>query len=1173
MICYNCGLKVHSASAKECLFCGSKFGSFCRQCKAPNPAMSSFCCHCGSQLSNEKTGASVQNYSTLSESRKNVAILFADVSGFTSLSEKLDPELVREIINDCFSYITAPVYELGGTIDKYIGDCVMVLFGARTIHMDDAKRAVLCAIRMTELIRQFSEEKIKPLGFDLQLSIGVHFGLVVTGTVGNYFDMDYTVMGDTVNIAQRIQSNTPRSCIYVSEMVYKETHMDIQYDGPYTIQAKNKQNPIACYMPTAVINPLSSSREKVPMVGRHNCINQLADLVHQSVESCGYVIGISGPAGIGKSLLIEELLPHCPENMKIIKTECHPAYVNSPYSLISNMLMNIMNISPGESLIVKQSRIISYISFLMSKYDEEMVKRSYQFISFLMGIELDKETRDIITSMDTKSIYQEVANQLMQFFREFENRFHSFLIVEDMHWADEKSIALLKEIWANASNRGGHNIYLYTSRNEIDAFLDLSQEHHKHISLSSLGSDEVLEYVKLYMGCANVDKGFSDFVCSFSGGNPLYMYELLKYIKKAPLYHISQNTAYLERDIGKIPDSLSSLILSKLNYLSQEATELAQAASIVGKDFTLSVVNKLLGKDIERELFLKEAVNSNIIFPKTTFTYNGRMERLYSFAHETERETIYNSILNKKKVYYHRETAKAIEILYARNIESYHEVLGEHFEKGEEYIKASEYYSNAALHYKNLFNTQEALIYFQKAYNCFLKLRNPKTDSIYSLCMQIGELYSILSDFKNAKSFLNKALKNADNTNETWLAELQLARIYKDQSKYKEALKILDALQTQMKQSHTLYGSLLFLKCSIQRVIGQSQEALLNIKKAESILLKNKDYPNLAKVSNAAGIIYHTNSDIDNALKSYLKAYKYSEKTGDLQTLMKCAANMATIYHIQGNITSAMKYFNSAMELSKKISHRQGYITSCNNLGILYMDMGLFGKAKTLFEEAAKIAKETSTIFMQSAAMSNLADIEYYLGDYKAAKKHALFALEISKEIEDVEGEGINNIALAKISIEQNLLPEAKEYLQAAFAVYKDLNNGDGWSDYYYYLAQLHLEQQELQNAQEQVKVSLEHATKVQNTKKQSRALRLLGILQQELSLYDASVKSLDASIQLLEKEEAAFDLAKSLYLRALSHNRLGNEEAAQKDSKAALFHIKKIDKCKWTKIIEHGIS
>lgn len=1176
MICYNCGLKIHSTNAKECHFCGVKFGFQCSSCKTPNPIMAKFCFSCGSQQSIIKETSSVQNYSVLAESRKNVAILFADVTGFTALSEKLDPEILREIINDCFNYITVPVYELGGIIDKYIGDCVMVLFGAKTSHIDDTKRAVLCAVKMSKLIQEFSNERIKPLGFDLQLSIGVHYGLVVTGRIGNLYDMDYTVMGDTVNIAQRIQSNTPKSCVYVSEAIYRETNADIIYAGPFSINAKNKENPIICYMPTEIKKPLSSSDEPLPIVGRQNSLNELLDS-KDAVEGLGcdgsVIVGIIGPAGIGKSTLVGKLLPLFKEEVRVIKVECNPSLINSPYSLITNLLMTIMNINSTETLIVKQSRIISYISYIMAKYEEDEVKRTYQFISFLMGMEVDKETRDIISSMDAKIILREVTSQLALLFQEFEVKFQSLIIIEDIHWADTKSISLLKEIWTGNSSRKGKNLYIYTSRNTIEVLGVLHQNKNKLITLEPLDARSITEYIKLYFGCNQVESTCNNYIVNFSEGNPLYLNELLKYIKTMSLFNIFDNTLSLRKDIEKIPNSLQGLILSKLNYISEEATEVVQAASIIGKNFTTSVLDSLLGKDTESVYLLKEAVKSNIVYLKSTYTHGGIREELYSFSHETERETIYNSILNKKKIFYHKKAAKAIEALYSRNIESHYEVLGEHFEKGDEPLSAATYYSNAAEHYKNLFNTQEALIYFLKAYNCISKLNLASKAKLYYLCVQIGKLYSILSDFDKAKLFLNKALKYTDDINEKWAVELDLAGIFKEQSRYKESMSILDEIQDTMKQNHKLYGRLLFLKCIIQRITGKQQLALENIKKAESILQKNKDYENLAKVLNAAGVIYHTNSDIDNALKSYLKAYKYSEKNGDLLTLVKCAGNMATIFHIQGDLNNAMKYFNIALELSKKISHLQSYVTSSNNLGVLYMEKGQFERAKELFGEAAKIAEETSTLFMLSASLSNLSDNEYYLGHYAQAMKYAAKALEISKEIEDIEGEGINNICLAKINIEQVQLKDAKNYLDEAYKIYCELDTEDGWSDYYYYLGQYSMELKEFGEAMGYADKSKEHAIKCQNSRKQAKALMLMGILHYRQEDYPSSIRYFDTSYELLEKEEAFYEMIKSLYLRALSYKKLGNNDAAQRNLNLAKIYIKKIDKCKWTKIVEHGIN
>jgi tetratricopeptide (TPR) repeat protein len=237
------------------------------------------------------------------------------------------------------------------------------------------------------------------------------------------------------------------------------------------------------------------------------------------------------------------------------------------------------------------------------------------------------------------------------------------------------------------------------------------------------------------------------------------------------------------------------------------------------------------------------------------------------------------------------------------------------------------------------------------------------------------------------------------------------------------------------------------------------------------------------------------------------------------------------------------------------------------------MDKGSFHKAKALFEEAAKISKETSTLLTQSTSFSNIADIEYYLGNYKAASKYAAQALEISKEIEDVEGEGINNISLAKINIEQGQLEDAKNYLNAAYKIYSELDSEDGWSDYYYYLAQYYMELKKLTEALDLAQKSRELALKCQNNRKHAKALRLIGILLQRQENYADSTSYFDKSIELSEKEEAAYELTKSLYLRAVSNYQLDRKEAVNRDLRAAAANMKQIDKCKWTKVIEHGIS
>ena len=184
----------------------------CTKCGFDNPENARFCAGCGVQLST----VSKKKVDSLSDrgSRKKVAVLFADLSGFTALSEDSDPEEVTDLINDIFQRLSEVIYKYEGYIDKYMGDCVMALFGAPITHEDDALRSVLCGLEMLNVMKEFE---------GLNLSIGINYGIVMAGRVGSDQKMEYTVMGDTVNLAQRLETAAENGQILVSDQIVSQT--------------------------------------------------------------------------------------------------------------------------------------------------------------------------------------------------------------------------------------------------------------------------------------------------------------------------------------------------------------------------------------------------------------------------------------------------------------------------------------------------------------------------------------------------------------------------------------------------------------------------------------------------------------------------------------------------------------------------------------------------------------------------------------------------------------------------------------------------------------------------------------------------------------------------------------------------------------------------------------
>jgi len=1111
----------------------------------------------------------IQNLSSLNETRKNVTVIFADISGFTSLSEKMDPEIVRDIVNDCFSYVTRPVYELGGSIDKYIGDCVMIVFGAQYTHTDDVHRAVVCSMKMMHLIKEFSAERADQLGFELDLSIGVHYGLVVTGSVGNSFDKDYTVMGDTVNTAQRIQSHAPKGVIYVSEAVYQLTKEDFEYSDPVEFHVKNKEKPQRCYTPLRILNNPNGNQDDIFMVGRDEELHYLQMVLQKSLLEGGQVVALVGEGGIGKSRLIREFQYSLGDRIKVTTVECTPSSASKPFHLLGNLLMAMMNISPGDTLDVKRSRIISYVDYILGSVEEDRKKRNYQFLGLVMGIQSDNDLLKILDIMDMASIRSEVIKQLQYFLNAYAGKYKSVIVLEDLHWADSRSMSIIRELISDFHYP--NTMLICTSRTEIEGLASAVEKGIHCLPIKPFHRKQIERMAQEIIGCQKIDADFLDALEGFCGGNPHYLREFLIYIKRNNLYRLQDGMAVIPKDaINTIPDNLQNLILSKFNDMDDNLAYIIRIASIIGKDFPISVINYLMHRDVEA---MGELVSSMIAL-KSVYAVTGRLEKLYTFTQETEREVIYNSILMRQKKEYHKKIAEAIEYLYNRVLENYYEVLAEHFSKAGIVEKAVDYYCRSAMKHKVLHNYHEALEYFQKALKSIDNSgRSPGENRLIMIHKGISEICIMMARYEDAQYHAEKGLRIAHARDDKYAFQLIMARICKEKGKYDEAMEILSKMQPHLRQNSDLYGDFLLLRCTILRAIGHQEEALRVAKKAERVLTKNRDYENLAKTLNAAGVIYYSMGDTENALKYFDKSYQYSERVNDIQTMQKAAGNLGVINQSIGKTTSAIKYFNAAKELAQRMYHPQGYITSSINLGALYLDKGLLQKAKELFEKILKAAREIASPLYESAILTNLGDIHYQSEHYDGAKECFRDALVISQRIEDQEGTAMNLLGLAKVSLALKEWKEAKEHLEASLEGFQRLNNAGGMSDSYFYSSLWFLERGEWQEALEDAERSEKYAMECFNEQKRARALCMKGRIYQRKENWTVSLDYLTDAITIYESVDSEYDLAKSYYFRAISYRKLKMVKEAENDYEKAQENINSIDPCRWTRIIQQGIS
>lgn len=1161
MICFNCGIKLSGNDEKECRFCGVRLSVKCPSCGAFGPRMARFCFYCGSRLSAPDGQSSVENFGTLAEGRKNVAVIFADISGFTALSEKMDPEEVREIINDCFNYITVPVYELEGTIDKYMGDCVMILFGARYSHADDAGRAVTCAMKMMELADDFSRSVLSQRGITLKLSVGINFGLVVTGGVGNYFDRDYTVMGDIVNTAQRLQANAGRDNILVSESVHTETRDRFEYSEPKTVKVKNRETPVKCYIPLKIRTDRFAGGEQA-FLERQKEIGLLNSIYNEAQNSGLKCVNIIGDAGMGKTRLLREFNSKIGNDVKKVWTDCSAVSRNRSYSLLSGILSGIMSINPSDSNSMRQHRLISFLDYILSSYTDEEIERNYDFLGLLLGFERDAEFQGIFEAMSYDNIKWEILKQLSLFFTNLCRRQKLLMIVDDSQWADTSSLQLLNELFPLIGEARAVFLFSFRYENKL-----MSGRADCNIMLDSLTRDAVGSLACGVLGCENLEVGLLDAIVGITKGNPLYVKELTAGIKRKEAYIVKKGVVSLEKDeLENLPSSIQKLIASKISGLDDGTLKMLQTASVIGREFRLSVLSHILDHAVDESEMSGLPYQLGVVRMKAVHTSSKTVDRVYEFSHDIEREVIYESILNREKKALHKKTAEYIETEFKRDIENYYELLSEHYGKAGMPGKAADYHYRTALKLKRQYNLPAALDYFGR-FLVYSENRPGMDDRISECYREIGHIHFINANYGSALEYLQKAGSLALLEGDRHSAKLLVAEVYKDQGLFEEAMAVLDEIGARMAEGDPLYGAWLQMKCNILRIQGD-HEALGLARKSEKILLKAKDFRNLSETMKHAGMIFFIKGDIDNALSYMNKSFKYAGKNNHLDIMAKVSGDIGIIYHSTGMTSKAMEFLSKSMDISRKLSYRKGVTAAGINLGILYMDKGMFTMARKLFTESLEICREVSSKLYECISMTNLGDVEYELGNFERSTKYYLESMELARSISAPIEEGVNCIGLARVLIKAGDKTEADRLLEAANVIFRETDEASYNADYYACKGLLAQDGGDYETALGYYQSAEAAADECRNSRKKLKALRLKGGL---LLLQDKPGEAalvFDKAVAASKALDSDYEAAKCWFGRHKAMKASGRPEEAASSLAMADACIGRVDKCRWTEKI-----
>lgn len=649
--------------------------------------------------------------------RKLVTVMFADLSGFTALSEDLDPESVREVVNACFNRLTPVIEKYQGTVDKFIGDEIMALFGAPVARENDAERALRAALEMMDVLGAFNAER----GTDLGMHVGVNTGMVIAGGLGSDGREQYTVMGDAVNLAARLKDLASRGQIIVGEDTYRQALDAFEFEPLEPVSVKGKSKPVsACRLlqaRSAATGDRGASGLRSPLVGREGELGKITDALNALRRARGGVIAVIGEAGLGKSRLIAEARQRCGEGIQWAEGRAVSYGQGITYSVARDMLCRLL----GENPEAPPDAIAAALERSIEDGPAEWAQYVYPYLGRMLGVSLDADAQGRLEDLEPNALKSRTQAAFAEIIRARARREPQALVWEDLHWADPSSLGLLEELQSLVTDQPVLLVFVFRLEGDaIEGFharaAELLHEHYLPIQLAPLSTEQSGQLAKNLLRMGTLPDEARKLILDKVEGNPFFLEEVLRSLLDAGVVAFSDGRLVESRNLREIdvPDTLHAVIAARVDRLSSDDKKTLQTASVVGRVFQQRVIDRMLEPErateqIDRsldELRRREFVRLRL--PKA-------FDPEYIFKHVLTQEVTYSTLLIAQRKALHRVAGEAIEALFPDRMDELAATLAYHFERADRPQKAVEYLTSAIARARASFANAEAIAFCRRA--------------------------------------------------------------------------------------------------------------------------------------------------------------------------------------------------------------------------------------------------------------------------------------------------------------------------------------------------------------------------------------------------------------------------------------------------------------------------
>ena len=946
----------------------------------------SFCGHCGASVAEPPVPDASQTLRSfvaqpvadrlveaggeLPEERRLITALFADVSGFTSLADRLDPEDLLEVIDPVISGLSSIVGRYEGYVEKFAGDALLALFGAPVSHEDDAERALLVALEMHRELERMCKEL--PHEAELALHCGVNSGHGIARILGSEARMDYAVLGDSVILAQRLESAAPTGETYVSDLTYRLTADRFEFEPVGELTLKGKSEAVLAWRLLGERRFSARTTPAQALIGRDRELEELAGVLERAQEGWGGILVLTGEPGVGKSRLTDAARERAEaDGLRWLQTRCLSYGAGLAYWPYTDLLRTVAGILPQTPTEEAYEALVNAVR----------VSGAVPYFARLLG--LSAERHDDVDKLEPEAFRRGLHEAFASWLLELTAEDPLVLTLEDAHWADASSLELTRELGRLCEKRP---LALFlTARPEAETALEELVRGARAIRLEPLDKTGIGELVQHVLE-GQAPPGLVQWVIERTTGNPFFVEELVRALREHEILERDDGGWSLRPgwEEGEVPPTVEGLLAARIDLLPRRASDLLQTASVIGRVIPVPLLAAVRGGERDLTAELETLVQRGFLDPAG----DGATPTV-AFHHALAQDVAYSRLLRRRRRDLHRRVADVAETLYGAG-DDVLELLARHLYLGEAGVKAIDYLVRAGERASGLYANKEAIVHFSRAAELAERTSPSSSERQIEIALALADLHDLVGEYDNAA----RLYANVRDASSDVRALRGLAAAHRKRGEYSEALAVVeealgsdefvdvDLTPLWLERGATLSSEgrfteaievleagllasdqgeftahLLVPLARAELLSGRLDDALRHATEAKTRFEGVEDLRSQSSTARLLGDIYTTLDRIDEGVQMLEHGLELAVRVGNIEEIGSCLINLGVAESERGAIDVAISYYEQAIAEFERIGHGSGRAIGYSNLAWELANRGDYDDAEAYCERAIELAQ------------------------------------------------------------------------------------------------------------------------------------------------------------------------------------------------------------------------